>query len=273
MAVLAEFHSFERCSNPKLTMTREEQLVYCKQCQNRKLDPKQGLVCSLTNEKAAFEGTCPDFKKDDSISDEPLFAKGNDEAGNILLNSLPQEYLERLQMHENLAFAAIGGLFSAILSGILWAVITVTTEFQIGYMAVAVGFIVGYAVGFFGAGTSISFSFVGAICAFLGCLLGNLFSQIGFIAKYEDLSVLETLSLLDMNIIIEVMAASFHPMDILFYGIAVYEGFRFSQRKVDDQLLENMRDKNYDAAPPANQFRFPAVIAAGVLLGALVFIL
>ncbi len=45
-------------------MTRDAQLAYCKICLNRKMDMSKGMVCSLTNELAAFEETCPEFKED-----------------------------------------------------------------------------------------------------------------------------------------------------------------------------------------------------------------
>ena len=47
-------------------MTLEEQLNYCRVCQNRKLNPQIGLVCSLTDEKPTFEKECPDFNFDQS---------------------------------------------------------------------------------------------------------------------------------------------------------------------------------------------------------------
>ena len=37
---------------------------------------------------------------------------------------------------------------------------------------------------------------------------------------------------LDLEIVISLMRATFNPMDLLFYGIAVYEGYRFSFRQV-----------------------------------------
>ena len=45
-------------------MTRDEYLAYCKICLNRKIDIHKGLVCTLTNEIADFESTCPEFKED-----------------------------------------------------------------------------------------------------------------------------------------------------------------------------------------------------------------
>jgi len=45
-------------------MTREEHLSYCKICLNRKMDTKQGLICSLTEKIADFNETCQEFKED-----------------------------------------------------------------------------------------------------------------------------------------------------------------------------------------------------------------
>jgi amino acid transporter len=48
-------------------MTRDEQLKFCKKCTNRKMDMKLGLLCSLTGEKADFEGECPNFHLDEQV--------------------------------------------------------------------------------------------------------------------------------------------------------------------------------------------------------------
>ncbi|PCH76774.1 MAG: hypothetical protein COB98_05270 [Flavobacteriaceae bacterium] len=45
-------------------MTREDQLMFCKRCSSRELDLKQGLICSLTGEKATFVDECMDFEED-----------------------------------------------------------------------------------------------------------------------------------------------------------------------------------------------------------------
>lgn len=46
-------------------MTREEQLVSCSVCNKRGFDRKLGIVCSLTNERATFDGVCVDFSEDE----------------------------------------------------------------------------------------------------------------------------------------------------------------------------------------------------------------
>ena len=45
-------------------MTREEQLKFCSACKHRKMDMHQGMLCELTNAKADFDGTCPNYDED-----------------------------------------------------------------------------------------------------------------------------------------------------------------------------------------------------------------
>lgn len=47
-------------------MNREKQLEYCKKCINQEFDIKQGIICSLTKQKADFENECKDFVIDKS---------------------------------------------------------------------------------------------------------------------------------------------------------------------------------------------------------------
>lgn len=133
----------------------------------------------------------------------------------------------------SLALATGVGLIAAVIGALLWAMVTVTTNFQIGFMAIAIGFLVGYAVRF-GRGTTTIFGVVGAVLALLGCMLGNVFSLVGFFARQENIGVLTALGAIDYAKIPSIIAASFRPMDLLFYGIAVYEGYRFSLAKTRD---------------------------------------
>ncbi|MBL4746152.1 MAG: DUF4328 domain-containing protein [Flavobacteriaceae bacterium] len=48
-------------------MTRAQQLTFCKRCTFRKLVLKQGIICSLTGEKADFVDVCTDFEEDSVI--------------------------------------------------------------------------------------------------------------------------------------------------------------------------------------------------------------
>lgn len=152
------------------------------------------------------------------------------------------DYLQRLRSEQNLPMAIVGGLGAAVASAIVWAAITVSTNFQIGYMAVAVGFLVGFTVKFMGKGMDQVFGFVGAGLALIGCLLGNFFSIVAYAAQAEGLGYIETLGLIDYGLIPDIMMETFHPMDLLFYGLALYEGYKFSFRTVSEEdIILNAR--------------------------------
>lgn len=44
-------------------MNRTKQLEFCERCENQKFDTQKGIICSLTNDKADFVGTCPNFEE------------------------------------------------------------------------------------------------------------------------------------------------------------------------------------------------------------------
>ncbi len=147
-----------------------------------------------------------------------------------------QRQMDRLKMEQNLPLGIVAGVVAALVMAVLWAVITVATEYQIGYMALAVGFVVGFAVRFAGKGIDQAFGITGAVLALIGCLLGNFFSIIGFAAHEWGMSYFEMLSgfLSEPSLIVEVMKETFSGIDLLFYGIAVYEGYRFSFRNIEE---------------------------------------
>src|SRR4030095_8695033 len=74
-----------------------------------------------------------------------------------------QAAMQRIRNEQNLVMAAVAGAAAALFGGWGWGGIPVTTNFQIGWMAVGVGFLVGYAVKIFGKGIDRSFGFDGGI--------------------------------------------------------------------------------------------------------------
>ncbi|MCD4826075.1 MAG: hypothetical protein K8S55_15905 [Phycisphaerae bacterium] len=139
--------------------------------------------------------------------------------------------MQKFQSEQNLIGGIIAGFIAAIVGAVIWATITVTIEFQIGWMAIGVGLLVGLAVRYVGKGFGSIYGIIGASMALLGCLLGNLFSICYFVRVNEQIPFSKLLSLLTPEIIMDLMASTFSPIDLLFYGLAVYEGYRLSIRK------------------------------------------
>lgn len=145
--------------------------------------------------------------------------------------------LDQVRAEQSVPKAVVAGALAAAVGAGVWALITVLTSFQIGWMAVGVGFLVGLAVRTFGKGTDTTFGVIGALLALAGCLLGNLLTVCGMIAADQSLRLVDVVTSLDLRTAYELMFATFSPMDLLFYGIAVYEGYRLSVREVTEEEL------------------------------------
>jgi mannose/fructose/N-acetylgalactosamine-specific phosphotransferase system component IID len=148
-----------------------------------------------------------------------------------------RKFMEDARANQNLSMAILGGAAAAALGAVLWGVITYVTAFQIGWMAVGVGFLVGYVVQRLGQGVDTSFGIIGALLALGGCMMGNLFASCIAISQQYQIGLGEVLATLNLPIVVDIMTQTFNPIDLLFYAIAVYEGYRFSFRRISDEEL------------------------------------
>jgi predicted Zn finger-like uncharacterized protein len=125
--------------------------------------------------------------------------------------------------------AVAGGAGAALVGAMIWAFITVMTGFQIGWMAIGVGALVGFAVKFMGRGTEQTYGFIGAGLAVFGCVIGNLMAACAFISSDPRnagfVSVLFD-ALLSPSTAARIMGAHFHPLDVLFYVLAITTGYK-----------------------------------------------
>ena len=183
----------------------------------------------LTPDKLPKQDT-PQQQMQDEVREEEQaaeFALTEDEA---------QRAMEFFRQEQNLVMGTIYGLVAAVVGAAVWAGVTIATEYQIGWMAVGIGFLVGIAVRAGGKGIDQAFGVVGAALSLVGCALGNLFTVAWFVSQEFGVPVGEVLSGLDLETAIELMSATFQVMDLLFYGLAIYFGYRyaFRQLSVDD---------------------------------------
>ena len=109
-----------------------------------------------------------------------------------------------------------------------WAGVTVLSGYQIGWMAVGVGALVGVAVRAAGKGTTLPFGILGAVLALAGCLVGNLLTGAVVLSRHWDISLAVFVSRLTPDITVKLMTAMFSPMDLLFYALAIWQGYKFS---------------------------------------------
>jgi hypothetical protein len=130
----------------------------------------------------------------------------------------------------NLPLAVLLGAAAALVGALAWAAITLVTNYQIGWMAVGVGFVVGQATRW-AKGRSVPFRISAAVLALLGCVAGNYLTLIFELAKDVNGDILLVFQQVPWSEQFDDMTKSFQIMDLLFYGIAVYEGWLFSVPK------------------------------------------
>ncbi len=154
-----------------------------------------------------------------------------------------ERYIEKIKPEQNFRLAILVGSGVAIIGAILWAVITVVTEYQIGFMALGIGAGVGLVIRHLGKGVDQTFGVAGAVLSVVGCVLGNFLSVVGFVANSEGIGVFEVLPMIDFIAFPSIMVETFQPMDLLFYGIAIYEGYNLSFRKISpEEVAENLNE-------------------------------
>lgn len=147
---------------------------------------------------------------------------------------------QRLESEQNLPLALAAGAAASLAGAAVWAGVTVVTGYQIGFMAIGIGFLVGFAVRSLGKGITNTFGVVGAFWSLLGCALGNLLAVTGVVAREQGVAFSSALSQLNPELIQQLMVAFFNPMDLLFYGIALYYGHRLAFRRLTGAQLEQM---------------------------------
>ena len=159
---------------------------------------------------------------------------------NIQINEhMVQERIENIKKKQNVGLGIIGGSIGGLIGAVLWAAITYFSGYQIGWLAVGVGFLVGFGVRKLGKGIDKEFGVVGGIIALISVVLGNFLASIGFLATVFEIGYIEMLFAFNYAMTFELLKETFSVIDLLFYGIAIYEGYRFSFRKITkEQLLE-----------------------------------
>ncbi|HEV3086788.1 MAG TPA: hypothetical protein VGX96_06135 [Candidatus Elarobacter sp.] len=158
-------------------------------------------------------------------------------------------------MNGKLLLGTAGAIAGALLGAIAWAAITATTNFQIGYMAVGVGILAGAGMRILGGGRAAADGIVAGIVSLLGCVLGNLLAVDVQFAQHEHYPIAGVIvaSLTKPALAADLIRATFNVMDLLFYAIAVYAGYRAAMKP--GTAADESTNTNAVTAPPPDPAR------------------
>ena len=200
--------------------TSEEIEKYCRNCVSRDFVNGKGLVCKRTRELPAFEEECESFEKDEELE---RLAPPKPEDFPVSMTE------EEMLAEENLSKGVLYAVAACIAGAVAWGLISVSTGRQIGFMPIAIGFMVGFAMRK-GKGIRPIFGIIGAALSLISCVLGDFFSIIGYISQDYKMSYFDVLVSVDYGEIFSIMLENVMSMTALFYGFALYEGYKFSFR-------------------------------------------
>lgn len=222
-------------------MTRDQQIEICRKCNFRKMDMMQGLLCGKTEAKATFEEECPEFEQDPDMIADPKEDK-EFALPNKIEDELDPELMEVLKSKQRFIPGMLLGLVAGFIGAIIWVAIAVATGYNVGLIAVLIGAMVGFAIRKAGKGVETKFGIMGAIIAFLSVLMGNIIIYLSIAAVQFDLDLITLIGNLNFSNATELVIGSTSVIDFLFYGIAIWEGYKFSFRKLSAQDISNLKE-------------------------------
>jgi acyl carrier protein len=99
-----------------------------------------------------------------------------------------EKQVERGQEEEEVTATSIGvaiasGAVAAIIGGIIWGLIVIATDYEIGYMATGIGLLTGFAVVFFSGKKGLILQIIAVVSALVGIVVGK---YITFYAILKD---------------------------------------------------------------------------------------
>ena len=95
---------------------------------------------------------------------------------------------------------------------------------------------VAFAVRFAGRGHDGRFAIASAILTVLGCALGNFLTVVVAVAAHDHASYLDVFVGLAPRVV-EVMGSTFNIMDVVFYAIGAYFGYKYATRPLRPRVV------------------------------------
>jgi hypothetical protein len=133
----------------------------------------------------------------------------------------------------DLAGGLLAGIVAAVVASALWYGVVVITNYQVGFVAIAVGFIVGQGV-VLGARRHghVALVAISVVLTFLGLAISEYLVVMHFIER-EFAAVGQTIELIQpIGLVVEIVTEQIksEPITLLFWGIALFQAFAIPSR-------------------------------------------
>jgi len=153
-------------------------------------------------------------------------------------------YLQELRDRQNLSLALLAALFAAAVGAAAWAAVTVLTKREYAVLAIGVGFLVGICVRTAGRGIDKVYGAIGGLFALLGVVAGKLAAAVVLISQKTGAPLKQVSKLLDLNLIFTILKQTFSVIDILFYAVAIFVGYKYAIKAIPAADLLKMKKES-----------------------------
>ena len=128
----------------------------------------------------------------------------------------------------NLVLAILAGVVAAAIGAGIWMAVDVTFKgLQIGFVAIAIGALVGLAIRTLGHGSHVIYGIIGAVLTLAGCLGGEILSNL-YLASSAQQSMYDLARSIDYVQMIQTIFTKMDPIGYLIYGLGIFEGYKLS---------------------------------------------
>ena len=131
---------------------------------------------------------------------------------------------------ESLALGFLAGLFAAAVGAGIWMAVTIMLNVHVGYVALAVGALVGLSIRAAGKGRNMLFGVMGALLTLAGCLGGEVLASVQSLVTPEH-DFYHVLTSADLIAVVTTIFQRMDPLMYVIYGIGIFEGYKLSMRK------------------------------------------
>ena len=125
-------------------------------------------------------------------------------------------------------YGVIAGILASFVAAIVYALYPFLFGIQLEFLAIGVGFIVGFAISKFSAGRSHILGMVGAGLSLVSCVMGDVLSAIAIYSYQNNVPFFEMIASLNFSTITNILFQIVGIENILFYLIAMLIGYALS---------------------------------------------
>jgi hypothetical protein len=130
--------------------------------------------------------------------------------------------------------AILAGLVATVVGGVVWGLIVKWTDYEVGFAAWGIGFLVGLAVATAARARGLVLQVVAVLCALLGILIGNYLSFVWVLQnaaedEFGEAVDIPVFSMDTFDLFRDNLDTIFGWIDLLWVGLAVVSAWRALQ--------------------------------------------